>query len=152
MRLIYRLVSAAFGLVLLVAGASKVYDIPAFRESLEHWSTVPWFLREFVSLSVPLAESALGLMIVLRIRERAALICGAALLAAITSAIIIQLLRGEMVGCRCFGTMLVFRETQDSASWMLWRNGVLLAMAVFAILMHRRSERAPQAKAEAVSR
>jgi len=148
---IARAAALSVGLVLFFAGAVKCYDVPSFRASLEYWSTIPWFLKEFVSLSVPVAEALFGLMILLRFHERAALIGGAVLLAAITSAVTVQLLKGEMVGCRCFGTMLVFRETQGSASWMLWRNGLLLAMAVFAILTHSKNERGPQAKTEAVS-
>lgn len=140
-----RTAAVIIGIVLAVAGGSKLLDVPAFRESLEHWSTVPWFLKEFVAISVPVAETVVGLMILLRLRERAALIGAAALLTVFTSGIIMQLFMGEMVGCRCFGTLLVFRETQDSVYWMLWRNGALLVIVVCAIVTcHKRELRSPR--------
>lgn len=133
-RCVAGLLPLAVAVTLIVAGVSKLLDVPEFLESLSSWSTIPHRVRLFAALAVPCAELTLGMMIVLGISRRIATAAAAVLLGVFTIAIIIQLLRGEMVGCRCFGSLVSYRSTQEAATWMLARNTLLFVASIIATL------------------
>ena len=118
-------VAAALAMLLLVGAWQKLRDVAAFSAALEAYELLPAVLLGPFSWLLPLCEALAGLTLVIdRSREFGALLA-MALLAVVTTAVIISLLRGRSdLRCGCGGI-----EDDQTLSWALVvRNGVLLCL------------------------
>jgi putative oxidoreductase len=94
----------AIGLMLLVAGLSKIGAEQTFATQIHHFRLVPLGLENLLAMTLPWIEIAAALAILLGIHPRAGSAVGAALLAVFLVAVAAALARGLDIECGCFGT------------------------------------------------
>jgi uncharacterized membrane protein YphA (DoxX/SURF4 family) len=121
-----------YGLVLasgaaLLFGAAAVHkwrDYARFRETLANYDLLPRGAARALAWCVPVAETAIALLLLPRATRAAALAGAIALLCGYAGAIALNLRRGRAsLDCGCGG------EGQPIAGWMVGRN-LLLALVL----------------------
>jgi hypothetical protein len=120
------LVAAALAILLLVGAWQKLRDQVAFRTALEAYDIVPaTSLSAVFAWALPGGEALAAVALVIDQTRIFGVALGAVLLAVVTAAVVINLLRGRTdLGCGCGGI-----EDEQKLSWALVvRNGVLLAL------------------------
>ncbi|MDT3679294.1 MAG: MauE/DoxX family redox-associated membrane protein [Burkholderiaceae bacterium] len=122
-------VAGALALVLAVGAWSKFADLEAFAFAVDRYRLLPSPAARAVGLLLPFAEAlAAGLLVVPTTRLPGALLA-AALVACVTGAVVVNLLRGRTdIDCGCGGP-----GHRQTLSWRLpARNAVLLAACALA--------------------
>ena len=115
-------------LVFAVAGVAKLRDRAGTRDALEGFG-VPGNLVRTLAVVVPLAELAVAGLLVPAQTAAAGALGALLLLGVFTGAIGWNLAHGRAPECHCFGQL-----HSAPTSWRtLARNGVLLAIAAFAL-------------------
>ena len=123
--LLTHLAAASVALVLLVSAAQKWRDLGAFEDALADYALLPVPWLGPTARLLPATETAAGLgLLFVQLRSFGALLAGA-VLALVTGAIVINLLRGRAdIDCGCGGF-----EDEQHLSWALVaRNAVLLLL------------------------
>jgi uncharacterized membrane protein YphA (DoxX/SURF4 family) len=92
--------------VLIVAAVGKLADLPAFVVALRRLRVVSSFrLAVPVSITIPVIEVLLGVMLMADVFARQAALSAAALFAVFTVVLTTRLVRGDVeMGCGCFGS------------------------------------------------
>jgi uncharacterized membrane protein YphA (DoxX/SURF4 family) len=103
-RLLRVAVSIALGVVLLWAGAVKVYDPRSFLATLDLYNLFPLALAKFLAMMVPWVEVVVGLVLLSTIRHRGAAILATVLGVAFVLAQSWALYHGLKIPCGCFGS------------------------------------------------
>jgi uncharacterized membrane protein YphA (DoxX/SURF4 family) len=120
--------------VLLMAGAwHKLRDIEIFRGAVENYRLLPESLLGAVAWAVPIGEMAAGVFLLFAATRFVGAALAIVMLLGVTSAVIVNLLRGRVdIDCGCGG--LVGHVGEQPLSWFLvGRNVVLGAAVVFAL-------------------
>lgn len=114
-----RVLAAAVGAVLSYAGARKLVDLRAWMRSARRQS-VP----SVVAATIPAAEIVLGAALVGRGPEIWSLAGSTVLLTVFTSFVVVQVLRGSVAPCACFGA-----ATARPPRWLdVMRNLALIGL------------------------
>ena len=115
------------GGVFILSGISKLLDIPAFAKVVHEFDILPDLLITPFSVALPIVELAAGLLVVLGLFVRPALIFIMMMLVAFI-AVIIPNLGGENVisECGCFGGLLRSRVGID----LLIRDVIFLILSI----------------------
>ncbi|MEV0368155.1 MauE/DoxX family redox-associated membrane protein [Nocardia fusca] len=116
-------VRAGVGGLLVLAGYAKAATSMAWRlEWLDSYELLPRPLLAPVAWLLPVTELAVGTMYVLGVFGRAGAAAAAIVLAVVSAAVVIALLRGQQVSCGCLG------KVGTLISWpVVARNAVLIA-------------------------
>ena len=117
---------ATVAIIFLVGAWQKLRDLMAFEIAIEAYELIPTVLVRPLAIALPLLEitAAITLVIVLTRPLGAAL--ALVVLAMVTGAVAINLLRGRTdVGCGCGGL-----EDEQTLSWALVMRNMLLAIFV----------------------
>lgn len=124
-----RAVGAALAVVLLAGAWHKLRDIAVFAAAVENYRLLPSALVPAVAWTLPVLESAAGVLILFADTRVAGGALAALVLAATSGAVAINLLRGHTaIDCGCGGL------SSQPLSWSLVaRNVVLLALVVLAV-------------------
>ena len=93
----------ALGIVLLVAGGTKLPDPEGSIRAVRAYELLPESLVPAVGLGMPAFEVALGLVLVLGLFTRLASIAGVLLMVLFIGAIASAWARGLTIDCGCFG-------------------------------------------------
>ena len=120
----------------LLSGYQKIFFPADFAVAVYRFHLLPGFLINFTALYLPWLEFVCAVCLLFIPRYRgAALWIVLILLAGFTAAIGINLWRGSVFGCGCFG-----RGTADQPmNWLsLLRNAGLICLAVLALLSRKR--------------
>lgn len=112
-----------------LAGLSKLADLAGSRRALEAFG-VPRRGAPGLAVVLPLAELAVSGVLLPSGTARAGALGSAALLSAFTIAIAVNLVRGRMPECRCFGQVHSTR-----VSWGTVARNVILTAAAVAIVV-----------------
>ena len=130
-----KILTGAVALFMALTGIAKLVDLPDFAESLAEWTILPYTVKWVALYTIPPLEVLVGGMWLLGMHRR--LMAGAmvGLLVVFTAIYALQLAMGEAPDCGCLGKLAVFHELQSSVTFVLVRNGVLLAMLVAGMLM-----------------
>lgn len=124
----------ALSLILLGAAIHKFTEPNQFLSALSAYRLVPVPLLNAVARTIPIAEVALGVLILLPATRSVALAAVALLLAAYGAGVGVNLLRGRSyIDCGCGG------DAQQLSRSLVIRNGVLCAIAL--VLMGANVER-----------
>lgn len=91
------------GVVLLVAGALKVGDLAGSVRAVRAYRLLPETVAQVVGAGLPVAEIALGALLLAGLGVRAAAVFSAVLLAAFVVGIGSAWARGLRIDCGCFG-------------------------------------------------
>jgi hypothetical protein len=121
--------AAAVALVLLVAAMQKLRDLPAFAAAVEQYRLLPLPLVWPVTLSLPVAEAAAGVMLLFEGTRTPGAALSFALVGFVTLAVSVNVARGRVdIDCGCGGI-----EGRQRLSWgLVARNAVLMAAALAA--------------------
>jgi uncharacterized membrane protein YphA (DoxX/SURF4 family) len=123
----------------LLSGVAKVRDAAGAVEGALEYRLLPERLVRLLAPMLPAAEIALGIVLVTGVATRGASIASAALVAIFTVAVSVNLRRGRLIACHCFGASSRERIGRST----LLRLAVLgVAAAVLATF----TAGAPQAK------
>lgn len=117
-------VAGALALVLAVGAWSKLADLDGFAFAVERYRLLPPTAARAVAWAVPLAEALAAALLVVPALRTAGALLAAALIAFVTAAVVVNLLRGRTdIDCGCGGA-----GHRQTLSWRLvWRNAALLA-------------------------
>lgn len=91
------------GVVALVAGLSKIGDLPASVRAVRAFELLPEQLAVIAGTTLPMIEIVLGVLLLLGLFTRVAAIGFGLLLVAFSIAIVSAWARGLAIDCGCFG-------------------------------------------------
>lgn len=127
--ILLRTVAVAIGLMLLVAGVSKLRHLEEFRGIVQSYRMLPRWLAPIAATLLPPAEIVLGSLLVLGVALRLAGWLSALLFVVFGLAIGVNLLRGRQhIHCGCFRSTL-----RHSLHWKLVIRSALLAFLSAAL-------------------
>jgi putative oxidoreductase len=117
----------ALGALFVFAGATKVYDPGEFAKEVQKYNLLPWIPGVLLALYLPWLEILAGLLMVLKIFEKGALLVITLLLVIFTLALASAMVRGLDIDCGCFGKAL----TSTGTTIPFVRNLLLLIVVGF---------------------
>lgn len=122
-----RSLGAALAVIFLAGAWQKFREFEEFRGNVEAYGLLPSFMLLPVTLAVPVIEGLAGLLLLSVSTRMIGLGLGVGLLAVVTTAIVINLLRGNRdIDCGCGG--LFSHVGEQILGWgLVARNTVLLA-------------------------
>lgn len=116
------LLRLVLGGLLLIAGASKLTDRPAFYEAVADYDVLPSALARPFAFVMPLLEVTLGVLLLLGLFTVPAAALALPLFGSFSVAIGLNMLRGRHFDCHCFGS-----TTGDRVGWPAFLRTLLLA-------------------------
>ena len=128
-----RFCQVAIGVVFGAAGLAKLGNLPAFAYEIHNFRMMPVPTENLLAITLPWIEIVMGLALVLGIRNRAAAVLSAVLMAVFTVAVGQAVARNLDIECGCFGTA----DAQEVGVKKLLQNVGMLAVAVIASLRAR---------------
>jgi uncharacterized membrane protein YphA (DoxX/SURF4 family) len=131
------LVRVVLGLVFMAAALSKISDPPGFAKAIWAYQLFPTWSLHPIALVLPWLEWFCGLALCLGVWIRAAALWVGGLLLAFCLALSVNLVRGQVVDCGCFGASAPRTEAQRLADmrWTLLRDAALLLMAIQVVVV-----------------
>lgn len=123
--------------VISIAGLIKLFNLPAFRTSLDSWSLVPEMTRGTFAVLIPVIELIVGGLWFIR-PTRIRFWSIGALLVVFTVVYLLHLLTVGAPDCGCLGKLNQYLEWQDSIGMVLIRNATLLVLwGIGGLFIHR---------------
>jgi len=116
-----------FILFMLIAGFSKLFNLSAFRDSLDTWVLLPQVARAPVAVLVPTIEVGLSVAWML-LRKKWAYLSLGALVGIFTAIYLVHVLFVEPPQCNCTVRLAAFASWQDTVAGVLIRNIVLFGV------------------------
>jgi uncharacterized membrane protein YphA (DoxX/SURF4 family) len=98
----YHLARLALSLVFVYAGAVKMQDVVAFAGHVAAYQILPYALNYLVAATLPYVEFLAGVMLLLNVRVRPALVAVGGMTLGFMAALISVLARGLEIDCGCF--------------------------------------------------
>ena len=123
------------GGVLVWAGAVKLPDLRESVLAVQAYKILPFDVATVVGYALPIAEVALGLLLILGLFTRAAGVLGALLMVAFVIGIAPAWARGLSIDCGCFGGggEIAWQEARAKYPWEIARDvGLFLSGAWLA--------------------
>ena len=129
--IIHNSIVATIAVVFLVGAIQKLRDPMAFEIAIDAYELLPqWLVRPF-SYALPLVEFGAALLLIFPTTRSLGVITAIGLLVVVTSAVAINLVRGNTdVGCGCGGI-----EDEQLLSWgLVARNAVLVGVTATLLM------------------
>jgi putative oxidoreductase len=101
-RVLYHLARLILALVFIYAGAVKMQDVVAFAGHVAAYQILPYAANYLVASTLPYVEFLAGVMLLLNLRVRPALVTVAAMIVVFMVALVSVLWRGLEIDCGCF--------------------------------------------------
>jgi uncharacterized membrane protein YphA (DoxX/SURF4 family) len=101
-RLFYHLCRLILALVFVYAGAVKIQDIVAFAGHVAAYQILPYAMNYLVAATLPYVEFLAGVLLLLNVRVRPALVVIGCMTLIFMVALVSVLLRGLDIDCGCF--------------------------------------------------
>ena len=98
----YHLVRLSLALVFVYAGAVKIQDIVAFAGHVAAYQILPYAMNYLVAATLPYVELLAGVLLLLNVRVRPALVGIGSMILLFMVALVSVLLRGLDIDCGCF--------------------------------------------------
>lgn len=121
------LIAGSISVLMVIAGTGKLLDLPSFRYSLDTWALLPHPVKALLTIVIPLAEVFLGMTAILHRSRQAYLLIGV-LLAGFAGFYLMHVVYAEPPDCNCITKLAAFESWQDSATEVVTRNSVILAL------------------------
>ncbi|MCL2735116.1 MAG: DoxX family protein [Propionibacteriaceae bacterium] len=127
------------GIVLIWAGASKMGNLESSVQAALAYQIVSYEVAQFIGYSLPFAEMALGLLLVIGLFTRVMGAMGAALMLVFIVAITSVWVRGISIDCGCFGNGGPVDHAKAMAQypWEIVRDLALGACGVWLLIMKK---------------
>jgi uncharacterized membrane protein YphA (DoxX/SURF4 family) len=117
--------SVLLGAVFVVSGITKVAAMQRWRSQAADLG-----VHSSVAGALPVAELAIGALLIAQIARRPLAIVAGALLAAFTALLVVRLSQGRRPPCACFGTL-----SSKPVSWAsVTRNAAFIILAAVVAL------------------
>jgi putative oxidoreductase len=124
----YRVGRLLLGAVFIYAAIFKMGSPQDFADSIAAYQILPFSVINVLALGLPFFELACGLLVIVGLFLRPAILGILVMLFIFIGTLIIALFRELSIDCGCFGA----HSWLDSKPWFdLFRDGVLLAITVF---------------------
>ncbi len=122
-------IAGAVALVLAVGAWAKIADLEAFAFAVERYRLLPSTGARLVGLALPFVEAGAAVLLVAPATRVPGAMLASALIALVTGAVVVNLLRGRTdIDCGCGGP-----GQRQTLSWRLpARNAALLAACALA--------------------
>jgi putative oxidoreductase len=101
-RVLYHLARLALALVFVYAGAVKMQNVVAFAGHVAAYQILPYALNYLVAATLPYIEFLAGILLLLNLRVRPALVAVGAMTVCFMVALVSVLARGLEIDCGCF--------------------------------------------------
>ena len=98
----YHLIRLSLALVFVYAGAVKIQDIVAFAGHVAAYQILPYAMNYLVAATLPYVEFLAGVLLLLNVRVRPALVAIGSMTLLFMIALVSVLLRGLDIDCGCF--------------------------------------------------
>lgn len=132
--------AAASAIIILVAGISKLSDLPMFAHAVATWALIPDRLEPAITTLVPVIEVALAGCWLVGLRRPLAHVGMLALTVVFTAAYVVQWTLSEPPKCGCFGKLTWHAHVLEHAPFVVARNAlIILALAMSVVSVRRRS-------------
>jgi len=99
---LYHLVRLSLALVFVYAGAVKIQDVVAFAGHVAAYQILPYAMNYLVAATLPYVEFLTGVLLLLNVRVRPALVVIGGMTLIFMVALVSVLLRGLDIDCGCF--------------------------------------------------
>ena len=100
--LFYHLCRLILALVFVYAGAVKIQDVVAFAGHVAAYQILPYAMNYLVAATLPYVEFLAGVLLLLNVRFRPALVAIGGMTLVFIAALVSVLLRGLDIDCGCF--------------------------------------------------
>ena len=100
--LFYHLCRLILALVFIYAGAVKIQDVVAFAGHVAAYQILPYAMNYLVAATLPYVEFLAGVLLLLNVRVRPALVAIGGMTLVFMVALVSVLLRGLDIDCGCF--------------------------------------------------
>ena len=101
-QVLYHLARLVLALVFVYAGAVKMQDVVAFAGHVAAYQILPYALNYLVAATLPYIEFLAGVLLLLNLRVRPALVAVGAMTVCFMAALVSVLVRGLEIDCGCF--------------------------------------------------
>jgi len=128
---IYQSFQFFLAIVFLYGGAEKLLSVDKFESVLIGYKVLPISTVRFFAIALPVAEVLIGLMLGADYQLELGVLGAIAVLVAVTSAVVINLRRGNLdINCGCGGL-----SGNTKISWAIpVRNSILLAVTLSLLM------------------
>jgi putative oxidoreductase len=124
------------GWVFIIACLHKIAQPGSFAMDIATYDILPLGLINIMALSLPWIELAVGIMIVLGLRTRAAALVIAGMMVMFTVAILMALAKGLDMSCGCFASQAA--QDDDPISYLtVLRDSAWLLLALYVVFFDR---------------
>ena len=124
------------GWVFIIACLHKIAQPGSFAMDIATYDILPLGLINIMALSLPWIELAVGIMIVLGSKTRAAALVIAGMMVMFTVAILIALAKGLDMSCGCFASQAA--QDDDPISYLtVLRDSAWLLLALYVVFFDR---------------
>ena len=124
------------GWVFIIACLHKIAQPGSFAMDIATYDILPLGLINIMALSLPWIELAVGIMIVLGFKTRAAALVIAGMMVMFTVAILIALAKGLDMSCGCFASQAA--QDDDPISYLtVLRDSAWLLLALYVVFFDR---------------
>jgi putative oxidoreductase len=126
---LYHLARLILAVVFVYAGAVKMQDVVAFAGNVAAYQILPYEVNYLVASTLPYVEFLAGVMLLLNLRVRPALVTVGAMTVVFMVALVSVLLRGLEIDCGCFNPG---GGQETTAGVALLRDIALLVLIIVA--------------------
>lgn len=126
------------GGVFLYAGLLKAFDVTAFASQVAAYQLLPYALNYLVAATLPYIEILVGILLILNLRVRPALLVLGGLNLCFMAALISVLLRGLDIDCGCFDPT---GKSSTGPGAALLRDLVLMGLIIMTWLLRSTGSR-----------
>lgn len=127
----------ALGGVLVAAGGIKVVDLDASVRSVVAYDLFSYPLAEFIGITLPIIEIALGLLLIIGLLTRPSAALGAVLMVVFIAGIASAWARGLTIDCGCFGDGGPVSENQTLYAQEIARDIGLALAGLYLVIRPR---------------
>lgn len=121
------IVRLLIGILFIVSGFTKLFALDRFVIAVYQFKLIPEIIIPYFALTLPIVEYLLGIILLLGMFIRQAVRLLQFLIITFVFAIIINLVRGNIVECGCFGDFIV----EHIGFSILLRDFLLLGLLIF---------------------
>ncbi len=137
----YHLARLILALVFIYAGAVKIPDVVAFAGHVAAYQILPYAMNYLVAATLPYVEFLAGVLLLLNLRVRPALVVIGGMTLVFMAALVSVLVRGLAIDCGCFDPA---GGEEVTAGMALLRDIGLMALVVVTWWLRGRMLSDPQ--------
>ncbi|UJH71020.1 MauE/DoxX family redox-associated membrane protein [Ornithinimicrobium sp. INDO-MA30-4] len=123
--------------MLVAAGGIKVVDLDASVRSVVAYDLFSYPLAEFIGITLPIIEIALGLLLIIGLLTRPSAALGAVLMVVFIAGIASAWARGLTIDCGCFGDGGPVSENQTKYAQEIARDIGLALAGLYLVIRPR---------------